>query len=64
MKHTYVLGESSGFWVPVVTVTLDSESVVATGGSEGCSEETQVVGTAANSGRHKINNCGYGSFFN
>ena len=59
MKHTYVLGESSGFWVPVVTVTLDSESVVVSGGSE----ETQVVDVAANSGRHKINNHGYGSFF-
>ena len=59
MKYTYVLGESSGFWVPVVTVPLDSESVVVSGGSE----ETLVVDVAANSGRHKINNCGYGRFF-
>ena len=61
MKHTYVLGESSGFWVPVVTVTLDSESVVVSGGSEGGSEETRVVDVAANSGRHKTH--GYGSLF-
>ena len=50
MKPTYVLEESSGFVVPVVTVTLDSESVVAPGGSE----ETCVVGVAANGGGHKI----------
>ena len=57
MKPTYVLGESSpyileessGFVVPVVTVTVDSESVVAPGGSE----ETCVVAVAANGG-HKI----------
>ena len=63
MKYTYILGESSGFWVPVVTVPLDSESVVVSGGSEGGSEETRVVDMAANSGRHKINNHGYGRFF-
>ena len=49
MKPTYVLEESSGFVVPVVTVTLDSESVVAPGGGE----ETCVVGVAANGGGHK-----------
>ena len=56
LKPTYVLEESSGFVVPVVTVTLDSESVVAPG------EETCVVGVAANGGGHKKkhrgrNNC-------
>ena len=63
VKYTYILGESSGFWVPVVTVPLDSESVVVSGGSEGGSEETRVVDVAAISRRHKINNRGYGSFF-
>ena len=43
MKPTYVLEESSGFVVPVVTVTLDSGSVFAPGGGK----ETCVVGVAA-----------------
>ena len=52
MKPTYVLEESSGFIVPVVTVTLDSGSVFAPGGGK----ETCVVGVAANGGGHKIKN--------
>ena len=40
VKPTYVLEESSGFVVPVVTVTLDSGSVFAPGGGK----ETCVVG--------------------
>ena len=52
MKPTYVLEESSGFVVPVVTVTLDSGSVFAPGGGK----ETCVVGVAANGGGHKIKN--------
>ena len=54
MKPTYVLEESSGFFVPVVTVILDSESVVAPGGGE----EMCVVGVAANGGGHKYKNRG------
>ena len=52
VKPTYVLEESSGFVVPVVAVTLDSESVFTPGGGK----ETCVVGVAANGGGHKIKN--------